>query len=626
MLKNTILFVLALSLALTAQSLDFGEIVTFKTTKAVDSFNPAKSIDVEIDQTIFIEVQELELSRLLGTLQNMVSAEDSIQQRITFLTEVAPQFLKIHRLFARMKAADADKYMTQRNRAATESQTQTKIQYDSAQQAYSKATGSVLKLIDNARERITNPADRIRTANLLARARNVYQNESDSNSKNDVANLCGEFMAAELNSLNQLLMKRLESGDRVEVFMEAWIQRAGMTRQLHLDGYDNIATGRPAPFPRFQVALSERTANEFESAQGLADLIKSSDQIQAEIQSLIATLRQTVLDLANTIKIDILEANLRLLLEDLRNLAAGELEPLIDQINEFLMLINTLSMLTNADFSGDISEFLEIATRLNEFADALKATFIEVPKALERLANALNGRLDSLAAVIDTAFVAELKMAIEQFPDAGTIQPILNRFDEIKAIIGLDQRIIGNAEAMSLISRRVTGTESLDTALELISAGERHPGDHVIIRIRVVKSREGQQDLTIASANQRFRLRALGLYVEPRGAMLFVDPRKGGLEEQSYEPVMGLAFVGHLGVKNSRFWNDFLNPGLGLTFALLDFDESRDLELGAGASLTVFSDMLWVGYGRNIQSKVNFFYFGVNPLAFGNFFLGGGPN
>jgi hypothetical protein len=61
-----------------------------------------------------------------------------------------------------------------------------------------------------------------------------------------------------------------------------------------------------------------------------------------------------------------------------------------------------------------------------------------------------------------------------------------------------------------------------------------------------------------------------------------------------------------------------LNPGVGVTLALLEFEDGRYLELGIGGLLTLFRDFLLIGYGRHIPVKASYFSTGVNPLAFGD--------
>jgi hypothetical protein len=169
------------------------------------------------------------------------------------------------------------------------------------------------------------------------------------------------------------------------------------------------------------------------------------------------------------------------------------------------------------------------------------------------------------------------------------------------------------------IGRRVGPTQSLDTSLDLLTSGERHPGELAVIEARVVvRSAAGGNDVVLARGRQTFRLRVLGFYLEPRGALLFVDPQDDALAAQSFESAVSLSYVAHVGIKGFGFWNDVLNPGLGVTLSLLDFEDGRDLELGIGGSVTILRDFFFVGYGRDLQAEVNVFYIGVNPLALGD--------
>jgi hypothetical protein len=55
--------------------------------------------------------------------------------------------------------------------------------------------------------------------------------------------------------------------------------------------------------------------------------------------------------------------------------------------------------------------------------------------------------------------------------------------------------------------------------------------------------------------------------------------------------------------------------------AMLDFSDKNDLEIGFAAGVSLFRNLIWTGYGRNLQARANYFYVGTNPLLLGKMIL-----
>jgi hypothetical protein len=54
-----------------------------------------------------------------------------------------------------------------------------------------------------------------------------------------------------------------------------------------------------------------------------------------------------------------------------------------------------------------------------------------------------------------------------------------------------------------------------------------------------------------------------------------------------------------------------IEPSLGLNISYLDFDTSKDLELGVGVVIGLFRNLFFVTYGRNLNVKVDPRYFSI---------------
>lgn len=289
-----------------------------------------------------------------------------------------------------------------------------------------------------------------------------------------------------------------------------------------------------------------------------------------------------------------------------------------------LELIETLIQVSGTGISDGSVDFGRLLGDAQRQIDAILTNLLLLPQNLQNLAAGLEATLAAFPDLVADETIHTLRQTAAALEARPEMRQAMKRIEEVRAVLGITGRIAAQAGQTGAIGRAVAPENSLDTSLALLTAGERHPGDLLVISARVVAQNGTGEEVVLASAHQRFRLRVTGFYVEPRGALFFVDPQDGEFGNQNFEPAVALGFVGHLGLRNCNFWNDFLNPGLGLSFTLLDFEEGRDFELGISGTATMLKDLLWVGYGRNLQAEVNFFSIGINPLAIGDFLSGKG--
>ena len=102
-----------------------------------------------------------------------------------------------------------------------------------------------------------------------------------------------------------------------------------------------------------------------------------------------------------------------------------------------------------------------------------------------------------------------------------------------------------------------------------------------------------------------------------------MQPRSKIDRDISYQPVPALGYYWRSGIHGHPTWNA-ISPSFGFTMALLDFSDSNTMEIGFAGGISVFRDLAWVGYGRNLQARANYFYVGTNPLLLVKLFQNGG--
>jgi len=598
------------------QALDPLRYLTIRVQDEAPVTPKAAAFDVEIDRTIHLDWDE---PRFFAAVAPGLGGAPGtpLAGRIAFLTEVLEQFVTAQTALLELRAAGtrlATAQLRGDNLAAF------RAERDTASDRFAKAAEGPLKLID---ELATNPA----YAGAEADAARLRAAVNSAILAEDYAPVA-QVIRDELTDLGQQLQERSSTGDSVLVFMTAWLHSGGNRRQLHLPGYDDFVGADPLPFPRVRFSVDERTRRELESASAMADRIENLDSLKAQVRKAAQAFRDAIRGLTDKAALTETSASLGQLGTDLRARALGEdLQASIQQTRQDIDALLRFAPPAEA-VGNDAAVLIAFAGSLDAAVKSLRITVQTAGDRLAGLERQLRSRSGALSGIQLDQVLQRVHTAAQALTSDPAVKGLFDELQKLSRELGVTEDVIAGVGKVGVIGRRAGPDASLDTGLDLLGAGERHPGDYVVVSIRVTRVGKDQTATQVlAEARQLFRLRVLGFYLEPRGALLFVDPRGSQFANQDFEPVIGLSYIGHVGFKNSSFWNDVLNPGLGLTLTLLDFEDGRDFELGIGGSLTLVRDLLFFGYGRNLPVKADYYTIGINPLAVGDLLraTGGGP-
>ena len=568
----------------------------------------ARAHDVEIDQSLIVDWDELRFFAATSSRSRPPELVDRVEGRIAFLSDAIAGFVQAQAALVEVRTRTVAL-----NAARRLDGPNVRVLSDSLIAARGRFSAVARQSIAQITSADTNPA--FADARPDAARLRAAVNEALLDPSGDYTPV-GRVLESSLGELAETLGERAATGDSVLVYMTAWLYSGGERRQLHLAGYDDFSVSDPLPFPRVRFSVDERTRRELESAEAMARRLQNLDGLKTQVQAAVNAFRSAVDTLGKSLKG--LDGELELLAGELQRLTLGpELPQSVAWARQSLEAV--LRFTPPQDTGGSDAAILI----------AFAGKFDAAVTSLETAASALTGRFSTLEtdlraqapALIQTRAAAvanQLRAIAGSLVDSPEIKAVFAELRAIGTQLGVTQRVLAGVGVVGEMGRQSSPDTSLDTSLDLLTAGERHPGDYVVLTVRVQQVEPRGTRRTLAEQRQSFRLRVLGFYLEPRGALLFADPRKAELSNQSFEPVVALSYVGHVGFRNFGFWNDVINPGLGVTFTLLDFDDDTDLEFGVGGTVTILRDLLLVGFGRNIPVKANFFYVGVNPLAFGD--------
>ena len=622
--NRVLICLLAVGLAVTpdpgrAQDLNLYELIGFRAdvTPDVVAFS-GRPRDVGIDDNISVRWDEAALIQALGRSLGILASGDPLDQRIEFLRGLTAQFMESQAALMQFREAAATLAAA---RLAGVAQSETAALEVARNDASNRFSAVAVAAIDGLLAVDEGEGFDIVGAQALIAAADeaVLQDSYEA-----LARAMGDFLEPSLQGLARELAGRVGEGRQIRVYMSAWMSSSGTSRRLHVDGYDDIATGDPTPFPRFQFAMAERTKRELESARQFQSIVEDPGALKTELESGLRAVAEEMTALTETLRSDVLIGELRRLERDLRGQSVG---PLVEQVRQGRELLEALTTVPVFDTVDDVAVLMTIVDSFDAQIRSFLAAFSTLGTVLPNLAVSLGDRAAEFPDAIQTGTVHALDEAGRALRERAEIQAVAQRVGEIAIGLGLSRRVLDSGRGVNETARSVDPNVPLDTHLDLTRAGERHPGDRIDLRARVVIEDEAGTETSLAQTRQTLRLRVQGVYLQPRGALIFADPRTGGFDNVSFQPTIGVSYVAHYGWMGKGFWNDFLDPGIGLTVALHQFDPDKDFELGIAGTVTILRDLFFVGYGRNLQARADFFFVGVNPLALGDLWRlsGSGP-
>jgi len=154
----------------------------------------------------------------------------------------------------------------------------------------------------------------------------------------------------------------------------------------------------------------------------------------------------------------------------------------------------------------------------------------------------------------------------------------------------------------------------VETQLDLRHTGRREPGDQVVFVMRGGPDDADAGEHETVDSRQFSMFRILG-NVSPFVSLAFANPEGATALRAEFQAAPTYNLVYRWGDRDSAFVNRFLTPGVGLAFSALDFDGDDDLELGIGATAAFFQDWVQVGYGYDLGTDDEYWFFGFSlPL------------
>lgn len=184
---------------------------------------------------------------------------------------------------------------------------------------------------------------------------------------------------------------------------------------------------------------------------------------------------------------------------------------------------------------------------------------------------------------------------------------------------------VKNEEFTEAVLRFQAGNIPTEGYIELKGIGERKAGDEILIRA-VIERGKNRANSTYED-KELYRRYVKMARVEPHlkmsGSLVLANPYARELVpevrlENTFQFAPSYSIFMKWGSRRSKFFNDFLAPGLGLSFSSPDFNLDGTPEFGAGVVISAFRDILSAGWSWNFGMDTPYSFIGFNiPFAVG---------
>lgn len=474
--------------------------------------------------------------------------------------------------------------------------------------------------------------------------------------------ILSKFIQDEVNRMNEIAQGRmdrlLQAAQKFKLRIRARLIREGGTpTPFHVPGYDNLETGDPRIVDKLSLKLDEEREKELkkevdfhakvaDSINGIRNegkelrktLPEVFNSILADIRQLLDSIKpeqieESLVRPTKTLENQLISLEIQLKNSGVSEAELGKLKELIEKIKTLrekgenivksLKGLNEIKALPNAS-PGDIlvnltqraiKDGINMAKDISGFAASVK----QVIKEIENIYAEIGGN-SLLKAKLGQVLLDGLQKSInENFkPTIEILEKHKDLIEKIKEIAEILHKtapdLIRLPEGIKDDSkiRDIPLDEIQDTELQLLRTSRRDR-DLVEFTFQLIKN-DGS---VMAEGSRLFRVTKFGLHSNVSGNVIFVNRLENptGVEEVNFVAAPAVSYTFRYRTREgstfAKVWNIF-NPGMGLNTSLLNFQGS-DAELGVGATLSLFGDIIQGGYGYNLQvdSKHGYFFVGI---------------
>ncbi|MCB0557092.1 MAG: hypothetical protein KDD02_26330 [Phaeodactylibacter sp.] len=367
--------------------------------------------------------------------------------------------------------------------------------------------------------------------------------------------------------------------------------------QIHIENFDQIAGKEFRPIQRWVIGLSGQDQQQLQNLQAAATAVNA--QSENTFETIKQVVRQNLPSVECTRQLasqfnqglDSLKADVKLNFENKKQQLL-EITNLAEVVNQDITQwsvqtpFNALSGIR--DFVGKVKGFrANLDTGLKQFLagdEAAPGPFLEVSGCLTQL---------------ETDFNQVMQIAEK----AGFVQNVYLSTDRIaKETLSFDLDELPE-----------------EGFIDLNYSGRREEGDELevraIVRFGEIDSGEEEQPRPILLEKRRMRMILVGAHAVTKLGIILGKPLNYSLPATAKQKFLfspSASLLLKFGSRNSSFYNNFLNAGIGINTAAPDFNLDGVPEFSAGLAGSVFQDILSVGWNWNFGENAPMYFIGIH--------------
>jgi hypothetical protein len=208
------------------------------------------------------------------------------------------------------------------------------------------------------------------------------------------------------------------------------------------------------------------------------------------------------------------------------------------------------------------------------------------------------------------------------------ISAVQNLIAEVERLLTpFRKSYIENEELTEAVRRFQAGNIPSEGYIELKGIGERRAGDEILLRALIERGDNR------ANPNYEYKeiyRRYIGMarvapHLKMSGSLVLANPYARNMAparavqlENRFQFAPSYQIFMKWGSRRSKFFNDFVTPGIGLGFSSPDFNLDGTPEFGAGVTATLFRDILGFGWAWNFGVDTPYSFISLNvPFTVG---------
>lgn len=446
----------------------------------------------------------------------------------------------------------------------------------------------------------------------------LYQAANDALGTNDYSKLF-DALNTQYQKINQEYVTKVNASTAY-MSLGGWINTADGSTQIHLDGFDSVTNGQFYQVKRIMTSVPQSEIDAYNSAQNLADSLQSNADtlvylMKSRFQAGVSDLESKV-DSIIMGGVSRFEAQLDSVATPIKNKFSGPVSTFKQHLNNFKTdAIKVVGEVEDFSFGYTVILYNQVRSLITQ-ADTLEAE----AKVLLKMVRAEIQTAPSVAKGLASELTADISSVITQIEALGKsylveLENTLNMFDQNKLSALTESAAQFSAKTFKLPYNSIPA----QTQLDLRYTGQRKAGDELYFKAEIAKDSAGVVSDKKSIYWQKVTMFQVGIYNTIRASLIFADKVNGDFANSSndFQLAPSYSVVFKLGTRRGMFYNKYLTPGIGLNIATFDFENNNKPEIGLGLTASFFQDYLQAGYGRNMSTDDNYWFFGLRLPLFG---------